>query len=120
MSQKAEHHEWTTLRGPPTRVSALLVYKRPQGKFAPCLCFDFYRSLRCEGSPRGPKEVRVGGQRLLDHLLESLLLGCGLLHPLLGHLLEDLLLLLGQPYPLLRGLMECLSRGPLPLLLWLL
>jgi hypothetical protein len=47
-------------------------------------------------------------------------LGYGLLHPLLGHLLKDVLLLLGQPHPLLRGLMERLSRGPLPLLLWLL
>ena len=72
------------------------------------------------GSPRGSKEVHVGAQRPLDHLLESLLLGLGLLHPLLGHLLEGLLLLLGQLHPLLRGLLEGLSRGSLPLLLRLL
>jgi hypothetical protein len=50
---------------------------------------------------------------LLYHLLESLLLGYGLLHPLLGHLLEGLLLLLRELHPLLGGLMEGLSRGPL-------
>jgi hypothetical protein len=45
-------------------------------------------------SPSTTKEVHVGAQRPLDHLLESLLLGLSLLHPLLGHLLEGLLLLL--------------------------
>ncbi len=47
------------------------------------------------GSPGRSKEVYVGRERLLDHLLESLLLSLGLLHPLLGYLLEGLLLLLG-------------------------
>ena len=48
-----------------------------------------------KSSPRGwPKQVHVGAQRLLNHLLESLLLGLSLLHTLLGHLLEGLLLLL--------------------------
>ena len=52
--------------------------------------------LSCEGRgvegntglPGRFEEVHVGGQRLL----EGLLLGYGLLHPLLGHLLEGLLL----------------------------
>jgi hypothetical protein len=45
------------------------------------------------GSPGRLEEIRVGGQRLLDHLLKSLLLLLGLFHPLLGHLLDGLLLL---------------------------
>ena len=68
------------------------------------------------GSPRGrSKEVRVGGQRLFDHLLESLLLVLGLLHPLLGHLLKALLLTLDlishrlhRGYPSLSNLLGCL------------
>ncbi len=76
--------------------------------------------LRCGCSPRRFEEVHVGGQRLLDHLLECLLLGYGLLHPLLGHLLEGLLLFLRQLHPLLGGLMEGLPRSPLPLFLRLL
>ena len=69
------------------------------------------------GSPRGrSKEVRVGGQRLFDHLLESVLLVLGLLHPLLGHLLKGLLLLLGLLHPLLGGLLEGLLGSLLPLL----
>ena len=72
------------------------------------------------GSPGRFEEVRVGTQRLLDHLLECLLLGYGLLHPLLRHFLEALLLLLCKLYPLLRSLMEGLPRGPLAFFLRLL
>src|SRR5215216_2733145 len=72
------------------------------------------------GSPGRSKEIRVGGQRLLDYLLERLLLLLGLLYPLLGHLLEGLLLFLCQLHPLLGGLLEGLLGGSLPLLLWLL
>jgi hypothetical protein len=72
------------------------------------------------GSPRKPEEAHVSGQRLLDHLLEGLLLGYGLLHPLLGHLLEAPLLFLRHLHPLIGGLMECLPRSPLPLFLRLL
>jgi hypothetical protein len=68
------------------------------------------------GSPRGrSKEVRVGGQRLFDHLLESLLLVLSLLHPLLRHLLKGLLLTLDlishrlhRGYPSLSNLLGCL------------
>jgi hypothetical protein len=76
--------------------------------------------LRCGGLPGRIEEVHVSGQRFLYHLLESLLLGYGLLHPLLGHLLEGLLLFLCKLHPLLRGLMESLPCGPLPFFLRLL
>ena len=68
------------------------------------------------GSPGGSKEVHVGAQRLLDHLLESPLLGLGLLHPLLGHLFEGLLLLLRQLHPSLGGFLEGLLGSLSPLL----
>jgi hypothetical protein len=62
------------------------------------------------------KEVHVGREWLLDDLLESLLLGLGLLHPLLGYLLEGLLLLLGQLHPAFGGLLEGLLGSLLALL----
>jgi hypothetical protein len=70
-----------------------------------------YREL-CRSSPGRSQVLHVCSQRLLDQLLESLLLLFGLLHQLLRHLLEGLLLLLGQLHPLLGGLLE----GLLPLL----